>query len=118
LSDWTHILTLFIPISFSWAIYSFSILFGVDSSEISIFLENPYLFSNVSIIFFICIVVSVEGVPHQKYTDCNHSDTRKGEEVISSHKEWTYWAILSDWTSQTDANRQYLHLLSQNGMWI
>gem|GEM_PF-2633017 len=36
-SDWTHILSLFTPISLSCFIYDSPILFGVDSREISIF---------------------------------------------------------------------------------
>jgi hypothetical protein len=47
-------------------------------------------------ILLVWAIVKVDGVHHQKYSDFNGLHAIKDDEVISSHSESTYFAILRD----------------------
>ena len=59
----------------------------------------------------------VDGVHPQKYIESSFSTSQEYTEISDSSLETYVW-IRTLSNDQTDAKRQYLHLLLQNGIWI
>lgn len=104
---------------------------GVVSRVISIDgVGLNFSFINV-IIEEICPGLNTEGVPHQKYRDSSFCPKIESLGVITpccwsfesivnisfSRKETYFWTWYF-WIFPIEANRQYLHFCSQNGIWI